>query len=261
MKHTFSFCIVLSIACVLCGSVFGETVFMEDTFDSDHVYFDGSSVDVSGTGWTGIFGTQFLDWMNANISNASCLSIKLKATGDATAIDGTNYRFPFLYTDVTGDFTAEMIMKNPIPADYIIYLLGVIDIATSNDYMGGSFPVAGPNGWGFYDYQAAHAAGNRELDAGLGPYVTNNLCYRVDRVGDEFTLYSRVSSMDPWNMSGQYTYPTTLPATMSVGLLVCEHILYGNMYEFDYFKVGPVIPEPGIFGAVALGFLMLIRRK
>ena len=61
-------------------------------------------------------------------------------------------------------------------------------------------------------------------------------------------------------MFSQYTHPTTLPATLSVGLLVAENSQHGYAYEFDYFKVG-VIPEPGVFGALALGLLMLIRRK
>ena len=257
MKHTLSLCVALSVAFALCGSVFAA-VFMEDDFDSDHVYFDGTTVDVSGTPWTGVFGTQYLDWMNANISNASCLSLKLTTNENfATSIGGTDYAFPFLYTDVTGDFSAEMIVKNPIAEGYIMNLLGIVDLATSNDFMAGVFPVA--TDWGAYDYVAAHSAGNRNLDY-ASPFVTNNLCYRIDRVGNEFTAYTRLDSISSWNMYGQYTYPTNLPATLSVGLAIAEHADYGYAYEYEYFKVG-VIPEPGVFGALALGLLMLIRRK
>lgn len=256
-KHHIILCMVCTLACIFTTSLFAQ-IYLEDSFDSNHVYFDGTTVDVGGTQWDGIFGTQFLDFMNANISNASTLTLKLKSTGDATAIDGTNYRFPLLYKDITGDFIAEMEFKNPIPEEYIIHLLCCVDMATSNDYMAGAFPMAPV--WGFWDYHAAHTAGERVLDAGVGPFVASNLCFQIVRAGDTFTTSSRLNPSSNWSVFGQYTHPETLPATLSVGLSVAEHVLHGYTYEVEYCVISD-IPEPGLFGILALGMLFLVRRK
>jgi len=238
MRHRTLTCLMAGV--LLCFTAVTQAAFrqvLNDDFNADHTYYDGVTVNTVGTQWDGISGEQFLERMDANFNNHSVLTMKLKDTGDPTSIGDSDYRFPLLFKNVSGDFVAEMKIKNPIPDDYIIYLLGCIDPATSNDYMAGAFPVAGPAGWGFYDYDASHTAGARVLDNGIGPYVDNNLCYRVARSGNTFTTYSRLDESQPWTEINTYTHPETLPATLSVGMLVAEHVLHGFEYEFEYFTI------------------------
>jgi outer membrane protein assembly factor BamB len=232
MRHNKLICLcVAGIAlCYAFTSLATYSPILDDHFDSDHTYYDGSTVDVSGTPWDGVYGQQYLEGMDANITSPSCLSMDL-GTNLATSIGGSDYAFPMLYKNVSGDFVAEMWIKNPIPEPYIIYLLGCVDTATSNDYMAGAFPMAPV--WGFWDYHAAHTAGSRVLDAGVGPYVADNMQFRVVRKGNDFMAYSRPGTGDDWHLFGAYTHPETLPATLSVGPLVAEHVVHGYTYEYE----------------------------
>jgi hypothetical protein len=124
--------------------------------------------------------------------------------------------------------------------------------------MCGAFPMAPV--WGFWDYQAGHSGGTRDLDAGVGPFVASNLCFQIVRAGNTFTSSSRLGPASNWTTFGQYTHPETLPATLSVGILVAEHQLHGFAYEYEYVKITD-IPEPGLLGALALSILFLVRRK
>jgi hypothetical protein len=224
----------------------GEITILDDHFDDDHTYWDGTEVDVDGTDWDGLHGTEYLSLVEANNPSDSFLAVSISLDTDVTSIGGTDYRFPFLYKDVTGDFIAEFGIGTLIPEAYVTELMGCIDLTQSNDYMCGAFPMAPV--WGFFDYDAAHEAGNRVLDRGNGPYVTSNKYYRLVRSGDSYAAYSRYSPDSNWFEFATYTPAVDHPDTMSVGMLVAEHGAgLGYTYYYDYFKITQVGAAPGQF--------------
>jgi hypothetical protein len=223
----------------------GEIILVDDNFDDDHTYWDGTEVDVDGTPWDGVYGTQYLSSLDANETEEGLLSMPVDPLSDPTSIGGTDYAFPLLYKDVTGDFIAEMTVAKPISAEYVIYFLMCADFALSNDYLCGSFPFG--TVWNFYNYHAAHTSGDRTLDAGVAPFVTSNLYYRMVRTGDDFFAYSRPSPDSNWFQFGSYTPAVDYPDTMSVGIGFCETVFQGNTFNFDHVKISQVGAFPGQF--------------
>jgi hypothetical protein len=224
----------------------GEIVLLEDDFDDDHTYWDGTEVDVDGTAWDGLHGTEYLSLVEANNPSDSFLAVSISLDTDVTSIGGTDYRFPFLYKDVTGDFIAEFVIGTLVPESYVTELMGCVDLSQSNDYMMGAFPMA--QIWGFFDYDAAHEAGNRVLDRGNGPFVASNKYYRLVRTGDSFLSYSKYHPISNWFEFATYTPAVDYPDTMSVGMLVAEHGAgLGYTYFYDYFKISQVGALPGQF--------------
>jgi len=183
--------------------------------------------------------------MDANDTEESLLTMPIDPNSDVTGIGGSDYAFPLLYKDVTGDFDAEMIVSKPIRAEYVIYFLMCADLAASNDYLCGSFPFG--TTWGFYDYNGAHTAGDRTTDGGVGPFVTSNMYYRMVRIGDDFQAFSRQSPESNWYQFATYTPSVDYPDTMSVGLGFCESVFAGNTYNFDYVKISQVGSADGQF--------------
>ena len=220
---------------------------VDDDFDDDHVYYDGTDVDVDGTQWDGVWGSGYLSSMEANNPSDSFLKVQINLNAEPTSIGNTpaEYRFPVLYKDVTGDFEAEMKFVNPIGEAYIINFIVCADFALSNDYLAGCFPIAPV--WGFWDYQAAHTDGSRTLDAGVGPYTGTNQYYKISRLGNTFNAYSRPNVASNWLNFATYVPSVTYPGTLSVGLSVAEHVLLGYTYFYDYFKITQTGPTPGQF--------------
>ena len=67
---------MFAVACLLCIAtlnVSAKTTILIDNFDTDHQYYDGTTVNLAGTPWDGIYGTQYLTNLCANTSKAAPL--------------------------------------------------------------------------------------------------------------------------------------------------------------------------------------------
>ena len=88
-----------------------------DNFDTSHTYWDGATVDVSGTIWSGMQGTALAEYANANDTNATELTIRKNSTnnaGSSAPLDSAG-----LYIDVTGDFVVQVEMPGVSSLDAI----------------------------------------------------------------------------------------------------------------------------------------------
>ena len=190
--------------CALQDSPAGDDPFtvelVNDHFDDDHTYYDGDDIDVDGTQWDGVMGTEFLVSMEANDPSNSYLELKLLDTEITT---GSPLEYPYLYKNITGDFAAEMKFINPIAETYILNFITCVDFANSNQYLVGGFPMAPV--WNFWDYNSAHEYGAQVLDAGIGPFVGTNLYYRMTREGNTFNAYSRPHPESNWHNFATFT--------------------------------------------------------
>ncbi len=224
----------------------GTINLVNDHFDDDQTYWDGSSVDVNGTQWDGVSGTEFISSMEANNPSDSFLKVEINFDSEPTT--GAPRNYPLLYKDVTGDFEAEMKFESPISEPYILGFIVSTDLVNSNQYLTACFPFG--TTWGFWDYHSAHINGNQDLDAGVGPVTGSNLYYKMTRIGNTFKSYSKLHSESNWYNFGTYTPAITFAETMSVGPGLCETILLGYTYYFDYFKITQTGPTPGQFMAL-----------
>ena len=91
---------------IVISQTFGNGVV--DDFGTSHTYWDGGTVDVSGTIWDGLQGTSFADFANANDTNTGELTIRKNTTNN----DGSSSPFDVaaLYINVIGDFDAKVEM-------------------------------------------------------------------------------------------------------------------------------------------------------
>ena len=110
MKRRMAFTVTAAVALCLTFAASREATagLLSDDFNASHTYWDGATVDVSGTIWDGMQGTALAEYANANDTNATELTIRKNSTSNA----GSNSPFDpaALYIDVTGDFDAKVEM-------------------------------------------------------------------------------------------------------------------------------------------------------
>ena len=88
-----------------------------DSFDTPHVYWNGSEVNVSNTIWSGMQGTANAEYADANDTNTGELTIRKNSTnnaGSSAPLDSAG-----LYIDVTGDFVVQVEMPGVSSLDSI----------------------------------------------------------------------------------------------------------------------------------------------
>ena len=154
-----------------------------DDFNTSHTYWDGATVDVSGTIWSGMQGTAFAEYANANDTNATELIIRKNATNNSGS--DTPFDSAALYIEVTGDFDARVEMPGVSSLDNIPYRTHSLAAWTADQ----TNAVHLDNILG-----TTNTRRFRDLDAGDGdefadPGGATNGWFRLERIGDEFTGY------------------------------------------------------------------------
>jgi len=222
-----------------------------DDFGTSHTYWDGATVDVSGTIWSGMQGTSFAAYANSNDTNPGELTIRKNTTqnaGSSGPLDSAA-----LYINVTGDFDAQVEMPgisglspfsyrthslaawtaDQTKAIHLDNILGTTNTRRFRDLVGGddfADTGGGTDGW-----------------------------FRLVRSGDQFSGY--------WGTDGvNWTFLHTIDAsgdsygaTLRVGLATWNdsHSDFGA--RFDNFEI---VPEPATMALlVAGGCLCFLRRR
>ena len=121
MKRRLTVGVANLVACMLTLAASWEAtaVVISDNFDTSHTYWNGSSVDVSGTIWDGMQGTSLAEFANANDTNLGELTIRKNSTSNS----GSSSPFDpaALYLNVTGDFDAKVEMPGISGLDNISF--------------------------------------------------------------------------------------------------------------------------------------------
>jgi hypothetical protein len=219
-----------------------------DSFDSNHVYWDGSSVDVSGTIWDGVQGTNFLDasgdsrGLDANQENTGHLTFDHSSTahdGSASPFDSAA-----IYRNVTGDFDVkvEMPVLPPDPGGDTAFL--TLSLAA----------------WTADGTQAVHIDNIQSTAQRLrfrdlanpdeyGIATANKSWFRMVRTGDQFEGFYGTNGVD-WTHIG--TMVRAYGDTLRVGLSVWNFEAEAFHGEFDNFTLNdaPTPPVPDGSGQV-----------
>jgi hypothetical protein len=188
-----------------------------DNFDTSHTYWDGATVDVSGTIWSGMQGTAFAEYANANDTNATELTIRKNSTSNAGS--SSPFDSAALYIDVTGDFDAQVEMPGVSSLDVIPFrthslaawtadqtkaihldnILGTTNTRRFRDFVGGDdFADTGGGVSGWFRLE-------RIGDSFSGYWATDGcnwtLLATIDTSGDPYGATLRVG-VATWNDSG-----------------------------------------------------------
>ncbi len=93
------------------------TTVASDNFDTSHVYWNGSEVNVSGTIWDGMQGTAFAEYANADDTNTGEVTIRKNSISNAGS--SAPFDSAALYLEVTGDFDVQVEMLGVSSLDAI----------------------------------------------------------------------------------------------------------------------------------------------
>jgi hypothetical protein len=215
-----------------------------DTFDSSHTYWDGATVDVSGTIWDGLQGTSFAAYANANDTNPGELTIRKNTTNNS----GSDAPFDSsaLYLNVTGDFDAQVEMPGVSSLDVIGFRTHSLAAWTADQ----TKAIHLDNILG-----TTNTRRFRDLDAGDGDEFADtgggtDAWVRLVRSGDSFTGY--------WGTDGvNWTLLTTIDtsgdpygATLRVGVATWNASNSDFGARFDNFEI---VPEPAIMALLLVG--------
>ena len=187
---------------------------------------------VAGTMWDGLYlgagefagatsvgaGAGSVSVADASISSNNVLTIaSLQTDWENTADDGVLF-----FKVVTGDF------------DMSVHVIGPIDTGTFNlpglmvrgfGAGGAPSPNAAENSlvWGRFDeFSIANMSKNNvngvKTDTGLGTYPNTNYWLRIQRVGNVFNLYERVTLGVAWNLVGSVMRADFSGVPLQVGI-------------------------------------------
>lgn len=217
-----------------------------DDFNTDHNY---ATLGVTGTGWDGIL-------------NASNLGSGSAATGgvlnwEDTGNHGwqnTQHDAPFLYLDVTGDFSAEVEIS----------LSGI----TTGSYATGGLMVSniagGSTDWmqvSYSSWQSLNRVMNTDDNVTNEPgFQTAQPFLRVERVGDNFSFFTRPNEGSSWQILGPAISRPDMPATLQVGVQFGMFDTPPGNIKYENFNA---VPEPAtaMLAISGLGMIAMRRRR
>ena len=244
------------VVCILVGNsmcvAHAETLI--DDFSANHIYWDGSTADVSGTIWAGIQGTGYITDSNANIGATS----ELQFAHDAIACDGTYSPFdaPGLYLEMTGDFDAKLRMDVLAPDEpYIAQSLAAWSADQQYSVRVDNIAVTGQ-----------HVRFRNLCDqADFKEYklsIPRQTWFRLKRTGNDYEgFYS--SDGSSWTKIGN-TITGDYGDTLRVGPATFNPMGTAYTGSFSYFEIdGTPVPEPGsivLLISVMLGSIFARRR-
>ena len=252
MKQRMAFAAALFLSIAVSSTATALTV--SDNFDTSHTYFDGSTVDVSGTIWDGLQEISNAAYANANDTNGGQLTIRKNSTNNS----GSDAPFnpAALYVDVTGDFDAKVEMpgfSGLSPTPYRTHSLAAWTADQTkavhlDNILGTS------NTRRFRDMVSP----DDFADAGGG----TNGWFRLERSGDSFNGYWGTDGAT-WSLL--HTIDTSgdpFGATLRVGLATWNASSSDFGARFDNFEL-TMVPEPStaVLGLVGLILFVSRRRK
>jgi len=99
--------------CLIGGAVPGSSAeTLGDDFSTNHSYWDGSTIDVTGTMWDGVQGTEFASSMDANTTNGGRLTISHGGTANSY-VPGPLFDVAALYVEVPEDNAFDAKVQMP----------------------------------------------------------------------------------------------------------------------------------------------------
>ncbi len=216
------------------------TIF-SDTFDSDHVYWDGTTENIAG-GWQGIMFEGTASNINANITTAGCLTVCINAGIDSRAEDAA-YDMPLLYIIVTNNMDFRVIVKAAEPVPNQAYDNTGTMVANPDESVNHvetyAFPYAAS--WANKNVLRTTENGSSLSQNDEHPYLP---WMKLVRQGNDFHAYGKALEADPWIPIATNTV-TFLPQVLRVGLYAANYntVNPATLYSFESFQVD-LVPEP-----------------
>ena len=243
----------VAVLCLTLAASHEATANLMDDFSTSHVYWNGSSVDVSGTIWDGMQGTSFAAYANADDTNTGELTIRKNSTNNSGS--DSPFDSAALYINWTGDFDAQVEMPGVSGLDNIGFRTHSLAAWTDDNLKAIHLDniLGTTNTRRFRDLDAGD--GDEFADSGGG----TDGWFRLVRSGDNFTGY--------WGTDGvSWDLLTTIDTsgdpygpTLRVGLATWNASTSDFGARFDNFEI---IPEPATLALLLVGAgLCRLRRR
>ncbi len=255
MKTTFTLrtltaFVVAASSLMIAASHEAIAISIGDSFDTSHVYWDGNSVDVTGTIWDGMQGTSFAAFANANDTNAGELTIRkntVQNAGSSAPLDSAA-----LYVNVTGDFDARVEMPGVSSLGNFGFRTHSLAAWTADQTQG----IHLDNILG-----TSNSRRFRDLDDAVDEFADTgggtDGWFRLERLGDDFNGYWSTDGTS-WSLIG--TINRDYGPTLRVGVATWNDSNSDFGARFDNFEI---IPEPASMALLlsTAGLCCLRRRR
>ena len=243
VKSKLAMGVILAVAVSHCGP-FEVSAQLPDNFDTDKTYWDGATVDVSGTVWDGVQGTSegFVSRIDANQTNSGQLALQITDTA-SNGTSGSPFDVAALYQDVTGNFDVKVEMPVvPPETAYLSHALG----AWNGGDLTQAVHIDNLRGTG-NDLRFRDSVGPDEFPLTDGPAQW----IRLQRTGNIFTGYFGPDGTN-WTKIGDID--RDYGATLRVGVSAWNFNAEPFTAVFDNYMI---VPEPSTAMMSLIGLMLL----